>query len=351
MHEWIEQLRSMRAAGERAIVVTVARVRGSAPRETGAKMLVTASASMGTIGGGELEYQCTRIACDLFSTDEAGAPILRSFPLGANCGQCCGGIVDVLFEECTMESAWFDDVLRFFDAGQPALLISRLENDGVVSREVVVGTQLDELESEFIVAAREALRDGEARLLQTGSKGKLLIEPIVTSDFNVAVFGAGHVGTATVSMLATLDCNIRWIDSRRKVFPASMPPNVQTVRSDSPHREVAAMPAGSFFLTMTHSHALDEDICSSVLNRGDFAYCGLIGSQSKQRRFTRRMQSKGVANIERLICPIGVTGISGKKPAEIAISVAAEVLQVREADAQLDAKKRAGNVFRIKGRK
>lgn len=350
MHEWIHQLRSIRASGERAIVVTVARVRGSAPREVGARMLVTASASMGTIGGGQLEYQCTRIACELFASDEVRAPVLRSFPLGANCGQCCGGIVDVLIEECTMESAWFDDVLRFFDAGQPALVMTRLENYAVASREVITDTQLDELDAEIIVATREALRDGDAQLLQTGTNGQLLIEPIITSGFNIAVFGAGHVGTATVSMLATLDCNIRWIDSRRNVFPASMPSNVQTIRSDSPRREVAAMPAGSFFLIMTHSHALDEDICGSVLNRGDFAYCGLIGSQSKQRRFTRRMQRDGVANLERLTCPVGVSGISGKKPAEISIAVAAEILQVREAAAQWVVTRHGENVFRIKDR-
>jgi len=351
MHEWLEQLRHLRAAGTRTIVVTVARVRGSAPRETGAKMLVTASTTMGTIGGGQLEHLCTRIACELLASDEVRAPVSRTFPLGANCGQCCGGVVDVLFEECTTESAWFDDVLRLFDAGKPALLMSQLNNDGVVCREVIADTQLDQLDVGTAAAAREALFDGDAQHVRVDAKNNFLIEPIVTSSFNIAVFGAGHVGTATVSMLATLDCNIRWVDSRRNVFPKSMPANVQAIRSDSPPLEVAAMPANSFFLTMTHSHALDEDICGTVLNRGDFAYCGLIGSQSKRRRFVRRMQSTGVANIERLTCPIGVAGISGKKPAEISVSVAAEILQIRETAAQLVVDGHEENVFQIKGQK
>jgi len=351
MHEWIDQLRQLRAVSAPAIIVTVARVRGSAPRETGAKMLVTTSETMGTIGGGQLEHQCTQIACELLASDEVHAPVSRTFPLGANCGQCCGGVVEVLFEEFTSESAWFDDVLRLFDAGRPALLLSRLSNAGVAYRKVIADTELDELDVGTVAAARAALLDGEAQHVRLDAKNNFLIEPIVTSGFNIAVFGAGHVGTATVSMLATLDCNIRWVDSRRNVFPASIPAIAQAIRSDSPPLEVAAMPANSFFLIMTHSHALDEDICGTVLNRGDFAYCGLIGSQSKRRRFVRRMQSAGVANLERLTCPIGVEGISGKKPAEISISVVAEILQVREAAARSAFAGREENVFRIKGQK
>ena len=93
------------AAGEQAVVVTVAAIRGSAPREVGAKMIVTAEATIGTIGGGQLEYQCTRIACDMLGDDET--PALRKFPLGSSMGQCCGGVVDILFEPIASElPAW-----------------------------------------------------------------------------------------------------------------------------------------------------------------------------------------------------------------------------------------------------
>jgi xanthine dehydrogenase accessory factor len=152
---------------------------------------------------------------------------------------------------------------------------------------------------------------------------------VLASDFNIAVFGAGHVGAAVVSVLSGLDCNIRWIDSREGIFRA-VPRNVRTVETGEPALEVAAMPPGSHYLVMTHSHPLDFDICDRILRRGDAAYCGLIGSLTKRRRFEKRLRQQGLEQraIDALVCPIGVTGISGKKPAEIAIAVAAEVLQV-----------------------
>lgn len=96
MNEWIEELSDLTASGQAVVLVTVAGVRGSTPREPGARMIVTANETIGTIGGGQLEYQCTRVAVGLLDGDEM--PALRKFPLGAALGQCCGGVVDVLFE-------------------------------------------------------------------------------------------------------------------------------------------------------------------------------------------------------------------------------------------------------------
>ena len=65
-----------------------------------------------------------------------------------------------------------------------------------------------------------------------------------------------------------------------------------------------------------------------ILRRGDFAYCGLIGSRAKRRKFEKRLRARGVAEttLQRLVCPIGVAGIDGKRPAEIAVAVAAQLL-------------------------
>ncbi len=158
-----------------------------------------------------------------------------------------------------------------------------------------------------------------------------LFEPVVVADLNIAVFGAGHVGSAVVSAISGLDCNIRWIDSRRKMFH-KVPTNVSAIEASDPVLEVAAMPVDSFYLVMTHSHAMDFDICDRILRRRDARYCGLIGSKSKRRRFEKRYRQQGMPQslIDQLICPIGVDGISGKKPAEIAVAAAAEILKVRE---------------------
>ena len=111
MNKWIDDLYALSGNDECCIVVTVAGVRGSAPRETGAKMIVTGFETIGTIGGGQLEYQCTKIACEqMQKKDGFSQRLQRRFPLGTNCGQCCGGIVDVMFERVASSSiAWLEE--------------------------------------------------------------------------------------------------------------------------------------------------------------------------------------------------------------------------------------------------
>lgn len=327
MNEWIDDLADVLAAGEPAVIVTVAGVRGSAPREPGAKMLVTREETIGTIGGGQLEYQCTRIGVDLLGANEL--PFVRNFPLGASMGQCCGGVVDVLFEP--LDAAvprWLADLRALHGQRKPLAMVSGIgENGG----KFIVATELETGPGELPHDVREAAFTMLAGEGGTGRHGDYVIETVVNSDFNIAVFGAGHVGVAVVPLLARLDCNVRWIDSRRNIFRA-LPQNVRAIEAAEPALEVAAMPPGSFYLVMTHSHAIDYDIVSRILLRSDAAYCGLIGSVSKRRRFEKRLRAQGIgdARVAGLTCPIGVDGISGKKPAEIAVAVAAELLQSRE---------------------
>ena len=104
VHKLIDAIATVIERGERACLVTVTNVRGSAPRDAGTRMLVTKTSTVGTIGGGQLEYQCTRIAADRIRAGEMNYEgFNRRFPLGSNCGQCCGGVVDVLFEAATSE--------------------------------------------------------------------------------------------------------------------------------------------------------------------------------------------------------------------------------------------------------
>ncbi len=357
MTAWIGNLRQRPTAGEEAFLVTVMDVRGSAPRETGAKMIVSASDLVGSIGGGQLEYQCTRIACDRLNAPGGGDadPFVRRFPLGANCGQCCGGVVEVLFERISSETpAWIDALLRFYDARVPVVIATALAADGGCGKYLITADEVCEFAAplhDVNAVAADARRMLEqaapASRLRIERRGghplMVLLEPVMSSNFNLALFGAGHVGSALVAAMAGLDCNLRWVDGRRNAFPEAAPGNSTRIESDHPECEVAAMPAGSFYLVMTHSHALDYEICTAVLRRGDFAYLGLIGSISKRRRFERLLRKQGMpeAMLERLTCPIGVAGIHGKKPAEIAIAVAAEVLQRKDALATASAGGRA----------
>ena len=329
MNEWIDELADLSAAGERVVLVTVAGIRGSAPREVGAKMLVTGDETLGTIGGGQLEYQCARIAFGMLGDDES--PLLRKFPLGSSMGQCCGGVVDILFEPiASVLPAWLQDIRALHGQREAAIVathVAEKQRKFVLTADRVFGAAAADLSDEFLSQARAALA---SRRMPQHNDGWLL-ELVVGSDLNVAVFGAGHVGAAVVQSLSALDCNIRWVDSRRNIF-RRVPANVRTVETADPALEVAAMPAGSFYLVMTHSHAIDFDVCERILRRADAVYCGLIGSVSKRRRFEKRYRAQGVSDamLANLVCPIGVAGISGKKPAEIAVSATAEILQAYE---------------------
>ncbi len=328
MNEWIDELSDLTAAGERVVLVTVAGIRGSAPREVGAKMIVSESATIGTIGGGQLEYQCARLACEMLGGDET--PALRKFPLGTSMGQCCGGVVDILFEPIASRlPAWLRDLRALHGQREPAVVVTHL--GGATGKCVITADDIfgdtESAAPDIIVKARQGLEAG-----RTAHRiDDWFFEDIVGTDLNIAVFGAGHVGSAVVQSLSALDCNVRWIDGRRNIFRGT-PSNARAVETSDPALEVAAMPPRSCYLIMTHSHALDFDICDRVLRRSDAVYCGLIGSLSKRRRFEKRFRSQGMQerDLERLVCPIGVAGISGKKPAEIAVAAAAEVLQAYE---------------------
>jgi len=329
MNEWIDELSDLTAAGQRVVLVTVAGIRGSAPREVGAKMIVSDAATIGTIGGGQLEYQCTRIACDMLGDDET--PSLRKFPLGTSMGQCCGGVVDILFEPIANGlPAWLRDLRALHGQRQPAVIATDLSGAAgkyVITADSTFGKANRATPATIIEMAREGLEAGRA----AHRIDEWFFEDVVGANLNIAVFGAGHVGSAVVQTLSNLDCNIRWIDSRRNIF-RNTPANVRTIESADPSLEVAAMPADSCYLVMTHSHALDFDICERILQRRDAVYCGLIGSLTKRRRFEKRYRDQGMRQsvIDQLVCPIGVDGISGKKPAEIAVAAAAEVLQAYE---------------------
>ena len=148
---------------------------------------------------------------------------------------------------------------------------------------------------------------------------------------HVALFGAGHVGRALVGLLAPLRPRVSWIDTRADAL-ANAPAGVQVRYTTDPAREVATLPAGTLVMIMTHDHQMDFDIVAAALQRADLAGVGLIGSATKRARFVGRLARLGMAPevIDRLICPIGVLGAGGKLPAEIAISVAAQILQIQQ---------------------
>ena len=162
-----------------------------------------------------------------------------------------------------------------------------------------------------------------------GGNVKLMFECFPSSNFHIQLYGAGHVARAMVNLFGELDCTVRWIDERATEFPSTVPDNITSVTTDAFAVEVEAAPSSSWHLILTHSHSLDLEICDAVLSRADFSYCGLIGSKSKGARFRKRLSERGFTKTElgRLNSPIGLSGMDGKRPMEIAISVVADLIQ------------------------
>lgn len=197
--------------------------------------------------------------------DEGGHDRLLELPLGPAVGQCCGGHV----------------TLRLVRAGAAEL------------------------------GALEAAERAAAASL-----------PLVL------LFGAGHVGRALAAALAPLPLRVTWIDGRAHEFPEPPVAGVEVLVTDRPLALVETAPAGSACFVLTHSHSLDFTLCSAVLQRGDFAYLGLIGSRTKRVKFERGFAELGLpaARIAAMACPIGGDRLRDKRPAVIAALAAAEVL-------------------------
>jgi xanthine dehydrogenase accessory factor len=164
----------------------------------------------------------------------------------------------------------------------------------------------------------------------------LIAWPASEPLFHLQLHGAGHVGRAIATLLATLDVQVDWFDERDEEFPATTslgspwPAHIRRISADTIEHEVRQAPAGAFYLVLTHEHALDQRITEAILRRDDFAFLGLIGSKTKRTKFVRRLEERGIATaaIERMTCPIGLPGIEGKAPEIIAAAVVAQLLQL-----------------------
>ena len=257
-----------RAGGRAAMVVEVASTRGSVPRTAGSRMLVAADEVLGTIGGGHLELKAIADARWLLLRGHRGE----------------GGL------ELARQHIALGPTLGQCCGGALTLVFTPLMS-----------------------AAPEQWAAPAPR-------------------FMLQLYGAGHVGRAIVGLLSGIACRVQWIDERESEFPAApSPPHIERVCVEPVQAEVAAAPAGAYYLVLTHSHDLDMALAQAILQRSDFGFFGLIGSKTKRARFEHRFAQQGLdaALIARMVCPIGLAGIQGKEPEVIAVAVVAQLLAVR----------------------
>ncbi|MFC9729781.1 xanthine dehydrogenase accessory protein XdhC [Streptomyces roseolus] len=261
---WIAAVARLRGRREAGVLVTVATVRGHAPRKAGAKLVVGRTAVWGSIGGGNIEAVAIDRARELIDMPEAQAqPELMEFALndkvtGRHGVQCCGGTVSVFLEPLPVPPA-------------------------------------------------------------------------------VAVFGVGHVGLELARILARHDLDLHLVDSRSDMLTAER----LAVLDDAvahlhvhhapllPEEVLEELAPGTHVLIATHDHAEDAALCDAALRTPGLGSIGLIGSAAKWARFRQRLAKEGghdPAAIDRIKTPIGLPEITGKEPATIAVSVAADLL-------------------------
>ena len=307
---WPQALLELLASHPVVVRVVLASLRGSAPREAGTSMLVTADTCVGSIGGGYLEWDATVAARVLLDVHGLDGKLLRH-RLGLELAQCCGGVVDLWIERWTAA----DRPLLLAAAtaatqALPMMLDSLLDGDCSVHR------QLRPADGDERLHLATDERDGSARLA----------ERLDTIRAPLWLFGAGHVGQALVPIVSGLPFRLTWVDSRPDIFPSGIAANV-TVRVEAdPAAAIADAPPGCRYLLMTHDHQIDYALCEAILRRGDAAFIGMIGSESKAARFRLRLARDGL-DASGISCPVGIAGIASKLPAAIAVGVAAQLLQ------------------------
>ncbi len=266
------------ARGDPAIRIEVTATRGSAPRDAGTAMRVTADAIRGTIGGGALEHRAIGIARDMLARGTTAQS--RSFPLGPGLGQCCGGAVTLRFGR--------DDSVR----------------------------GIDPVPGQIPTPATGPERPHPAALW---------------------IWGAGHVGRAVVRACPPQRFGITWVDDATERFPA--PALAQTSKSGGANGNVTPIlaadmplfarhaPTSAHHLIFTYSHDIDLALCAALLRRGA-ASIGLIGSATKKARFDRRLRDMGLDPAP-IVCPIGDKAL-GKAPADIARGTVAALVTLTE---------------------
>ena len=259
--EWLKAVEQLRDARQPGVLVTVASVRGHAPREPGRRWSSRPTATWGTVGGGNLEAVAIARARELLDVGPRRKPELLTVALSDKAPyqhgvQCCGGEVTLLLEPL----------------------------------------------------------------------------PVVPA---VAIFGMGHVGLELARILARHDLELHLVDSRAE----QTGPGAARGADDAvarvhvhhvpvlPELVLAELPPGAHVLIMTHDHAEDAALCDAALRARQLGSIGLIGSAGKWARFRRKLADEGHSDdaIGRITTPIGLPDITGKDPATIAVSVAADL--------------------------
>lgn len=200
------------------------------------------------------------------------------------------------------------------------------------------------VEARAVAVAKELLKSGDTCLEHTwnlqqdigmtcGGEMRFLFESVRSeSSWHVVIFGAGHVAQALVTLLARLSCRVDVFDPRAnwlEMIPISS--NVKCHRVDDYVDGVKLVTDRSMVVCLSQGHSTDRPVLSAVLKQDpEVRFLGVIGSASKRAVLMRELREDGISDelIQRIVCPVGLP-IGTNEPSEIAISIVAQLLEVR----------------------
>jgi len=344
-----QHLTDFARAGRRTAIATVVRTQGSTPQVVGAKMLVTDDETVrpiGTLGGGCVEADAILAARDVL---RGGDRTLRAYQLTEdlawNTGLVCGGTMWILAERS--EDALVQDGERVDDAiaraaagGAPVAWVTRLRRSGrgfafdgrifVESGGRVRGSLgSSDLDTRAASQAVPQMRHGTARLVALDDDHDLLIEPIAGRP-RLVVAGGGHVARAIARQAQLLDFDVTILEDRPEFSDPARFDGAEVIAGDIA-ASIASYEYGwqAYLVIATRGHKLDAD-CVLAAMRTVVPYIGLLGSRRKKVLIENMLREEGIeaARIAALHTPVGLD-LGGRTPAEIALSVMAEITAVR----------------------
>lgn len=325
MREFLREIVHALEAGTPVELVSVLAASGSTPRGAGAMMAVfPGGRSSGTIGGGNVEYEAQRLAAELLEREEDAQRRFR-FVQGdaASLGMVCGGDVTVQLQYLPGGDAHAVSVLRrlveLTGESTGAWLVRRFEGGRVVGMQAL--SAADPMGSEWFPLLKE-----RPVLTEDGWFAIPVVRP-----GKVYIFGGGHVSQALVPVLASVGFRPVVYDDRPEFAdPALFPGAAGTLCGPfTGLSERVAVTADDYVVIMTRGHQADYEVLVQTLRSGA-KYLGCIGSRRKLALCWERLLAAGFTAEEygRIHAPIGLA-IGAETPAEIAVSVAAEMIAVR----------------------
>jgi xanthine dehydrogenase accessory factor len=328
--EIFDCIRAWRRAGKDVALATVVRTWGSSPRPVGSHLAVDdAGAFVGSVSGGCIEGAVIQEALAAISD---GKPRLMEFGVSDEqaweVGLACGGRVQVYVDRIV--PGLFERVAAACDARRAGAWVTRLADgrQALVEGEVVSGDltltreNLDEIRSR-VAADRSGPLDGDQSLFAR----------IYATPARLIVVGAVHISQALAPMAAAAGFEVTIVDPRRAFATAERFPGV-TLVDEWPDEAMARLAPDRYsaVVTLTHDPKLDDPALRIALLSPAF-YIGALGSSRTHAKRVARLTEQGVGHlVDKIHAPVGLD-LGGRSPAELAVSVLAEVIRVRYKEA------------------